>query len=129
MYALVADVLSYPQFLPWCRSSSLSEENDHQVRATIELAYGTLHRSFSTRNRMEPDRRIEIRLVDGPFERMEGAWRFDPLGDQGCKVSLALEYDFSNWLLTTLIGPVFNPIANSMVDAFSARAVAIYGKR
>jgi ribosome-associated toxin RatA of RatAB toxin-antitoxin module len=70
-----------------------------------------------------------MRLVEGPFRRLEGYWRFEPLGDRGCKVSLTLEYEFSNRILSMVIGPVFNPIANNLVDAFYTRAAAIYGKR
>ncbi|CAK0741663.1 ribosome association toxin RatA [Gammaproteobacteria bacterium] len=129
MYALVVDVLSYPSFLPWCRSTRVLSQSEDEVRATIELAYRGVDRTFTTHNRMQRDKKIEIRLVEGPFRQLEGVWRFDPLGERGCKVSLTLEYEFSNWLLSMVIGPVFNPIANNLVDAFYTRAVAIYGKR
>ncbi|CAK0738516.1 ribosome association toxin RatA [Gammaproteobacteria bacterium] len=129
MYTLVADVLSYPRFLPWCRSTRLLNLGEDEVRATIELAYRGIDRTFTTRNRLQQDQRIEIRLVEGPFRHLDGCWRFESLGERGCKVSLTLEYEFSNWLLTMLVGPVFNPIANSLVDAFYRRALAVYGKR
>ena len=70
-----------------------------------------------------------MRLVDGPFSRLEGSWRFEPLGDAGCKISLNLEYDFSSRMVSMVTGPVFNKIANSLVDAFRNRAVEVYGKR
>ena len=129
MYALVADVPSYPDFLPWCSRARVANEKDGRVRATIELAYGGLRHTFTTRNRMQPDQRIELQLVDGPFHRLEGYWRFEPWGERGCRVSLVLEYEFSNWLLTMTIAPVFTPIANSLVDAFHLRATTTYGKR
>lgn len=129
MYALVADVLSYPQFLPWCRSTQVVNQRENEVRATIELAYRGITRTFTTQNRMLHDRKIEMRLVEGPFRHLEGYWSFTPLGEHGCKVSLTLEYEFSNWLLSMVLGPVFNPIANSLVDAFHSRAVTIHGRR
>ncbi len=129
MYALVADVPSYPNFLPWCCGARVTNESDGGVRATIELSYGGIERTFTTRNRLQPDKRVEMHLIDGPFERLDGYWAFDALGWRGCKVTLTLEYEFSNWVLAMVIGSVFNPIADSMVDAFYARAVAIYGQR
>ncbi len=129
MYTLVADVKSYPRFLPWCRSASLLLGEGNEVRATIELAYHGVQRTFTTHNHLQPDRTIDMRLVDGPFRQLEGGWRFIPLGDQGCKVCLDLNYEFSSRLLTLAVGPVFNPIANSLVEAFHKQAVQIYGKR
>lgn len=129
MYVLVADVPSYPLFLPWCRSAHIMNQGKDEVRATIELSYRGIARAFSTHNHMYQDRKIEMRLVDGPFRSLEGYWSFEPLGERSCKVSLTLEYEFSNWLLSMAIGPVFNPIANSLVDAFYTRAVAVYGPR
>ncbi|CAK0740469.1 Ribosome association toxin RatA [Gammaproteobacteria bacterium] len=129
MYTLVADVAVYPEFLPWCASGQVSKYSDDEVRATIQLSYFGVEQVFTTNNRMQPDKRIEMHLAEGPFRRLEGVWRFGALGTQGCKVSLSLEYEFSNSLLALVIGPVFNPIADHLVDAFHKRARAIYGVR
>ena len=129
MYALVADVGSYPQFLPWCRAASLGVNADGSVKATIEMAKGPLHRSFTTRNYLTKGERIEIHLVDGPFRQLDGTWHFDPRGEHGCRVALDLEFDFSSRLLRAVVGPVFHEIANSMVDAFCKRAASLYGAR
>ena len=69
-----------------------------------------------------------MRLERGPFRRLEGFWRFDALGERGCKISLDLEFEFSNRLVGLAMGPLFTQIANSLVDAFSRRAVEIYGE-
>ncbi|WJW76449.1 type II toxin-antitoxin system RatA family toxin [Thiohalobacter sp. IOR34] len=129
MFALVSDIESYPRFLPWCRSARVLERKDDEVRATIEIAKGSLHKAFTTLNREQPGKMIEMRLVEGPFRRLEGFWRFDPLGEAACKVSLDLEFDFENRMLAMVIGPVFSQIADSLVDAFHQRAVEVYGKR
>lgn len=125
MYAIVADVESYPQFLPWCRSARQHGNDDGSVTATIEMAKGPLHKSFTTRNELHEGERIEIRLVDGPFKRLDGTWRFEPRGDQGCRVTLDLEFDFSSRLLRAVVGPVFHEIANTMVDSFTRRAATV----
>ena len=128
MYALVNDIESYPQFLPWCRSARLLSRQPDEVRATLELARGGIQKSFTTLNRLQPNKMIEIRLVDGPFRRLNGFWRFDDLAEQASKVSLDMDFEFAP-LLDMVLGPVFHPIANSLVDAFHKRAVDVYGKR
>ncbi|MCK5382739.1 MAG: type II toxin-antitoxin system RatA family toxin [Gammaproteobacteria bacterium] len=129
MFVLVIDAGAYPQFLPWCCGAEvLSFENDEMV-ARINFAVGGVSKSFTTRNRHQPDTEVSIELVDGPFSQLQGRWRFEPLGEQGCKISLFLEYDFSSKVVGLVVGPVFSQIANSLVDAFQKRAVEVYGQR
>ena len=129
MYALVNDVESYPQFLPWCRSARVDHYTEDEVRATIEMAKGGVHKSFTTVNRVQKNKMINIRLLEGPFKRLEGYWRFEPLRADACKISLDMEFEFASQLLRMAIEPVFKQIANSLVDAFGQRAVELYGKR
>lgn len=128
MYALVNDIESYSQFLPWCRSSRVLSRQPDEVRATLELARGGIQKSFTTLNRMQANKMIEIRLVVGPFRHLNGFWRFESLSEQASKVSLDMDFEFAP-LLDLVLGPVFHPIANSLVDAFHQRAVSVYGKR
>jgi ribosome-associated toxin RatA of RatAB toxin-antitoxin module len=129
MYALVIDIESYPRFLPWCEGSRILSSDGDEVRATIDFAVSGMTRSFTTRNRHQQNKMVEMHLVDGPFSRLDGCWRFDPLGEEGCKISLFLEYDFSSRMLSVVVGSVFSHIANSLVDAFQQRAVDVYGPR
>jgi len=129
MFALVADVNAYDAFLPWCSSSRVLREEAELVEAEVAIAYGRLHKTFATRNRLQQDKMIEMRLLEGPFRHLEGYWRFDRLGEQGCKVSLDLEFEFSSKLVALAMGPVFTQIANSLVDAFCQRAEQIYGRQ
>jgi ribosome-associated toxin RatA of RatAB toxin-antitoxin module len=129
MYNLVNDIESYPQFLPWCRSSSVVLCGEDELRATIEMAKGAMHKTFTTSNRMQKHKMIDIRLLEGPFQRLEGYWRFEPLRADACKVSLDMEFEFSSALLRKVVEPVFKQIANSLVDAFCKRAVDLYGRR
>ncbi len=126
MFDLVNDVESYPRFLPWCRSARVLARWDDGMRARIEMAKGALHRSFTTRNELEPGRHIRVRLEDGPFSRLEGDWAFESDGQGGCVVSLDLDYEFAGRVLSVVIGPVFNQIAQTMVDSFVRRANALY---
>lgn len=129
MYGLVDDVEAYPQFLPWCGGSRVISRNEDEVHAGIDIAYGAVRKSFATRNRLQKNKMIEVRLVEGPFKHLHGFWRFDSLGENACKVSFDMEYAFSNKLLGLAVGPVFSQIANSLVDSFCQRADALYGKR
>ena len=86
----------------------------------------SVRQSFTTHNRMSPEERIDLALVDGPFRHLAGSWLFTPLGEQGCKVVLELEFDFSSRVLEATIGPIFNQICLTMIDAFAKRADQIY---
>jgi len=126
MFAVVDDVEAYPSFLPWCKSARVLSRNGDELRAEIEMARGAIHKSFSTCNRRQQDKMIEIRLLEGPFRHLDGFWRFDALGEKACKVSLDLDFEFSSRVVGMALGPVFSQIANTLVDAFQKRAVAIY---
>lgn len=130
MYQLVDNIEAYAEFLPWCRSTQVMARDEQEVKASIEIARGALHKSFTTLNRMQHNKMIEMRLVEGPFKHLEGFWRFDALkAGQASKISLDLSFEFESKLVALAVGPVFNQIANSMVDAFCKRAIEVYGER
>ena len=126
MYRLVNDVEQYKNFLPWCKSSRLvSLEGDTMVGELV-VAKSGVTQSFSTRNTLTEDRRVELQLDEGPFKKLTGQWEFTPLRDDACKVSLRLEFEFSGRLMNAAFGAVFSQIANTMVDSFCKRADEIY---
>ncbi|MDP2255355.1 MAG: type II toxin-antitoxin system RatA family toxin [Polaromonas sp.] len=131
MFGLVTDVASYPQFLPWCNQASVLEETADGMTAKVGISIAGLKQSFTTRNLHEKDRRVSLKLVNGPFSNLDGDWHFLPLGDdtqRACKVEFTLSYDFNNATLASLVGPVFDKIAGSLVDAFVKRASQVYGE-
>jgi ribosome-associated toxin RatA of RatAB toxin-antitoxin module len=130
MFALVTDVARYPEFLPWCDRASVLGADEHGMNAEIGIAFGGIHQTFRTRNEHVAGREVSMKLVDGPFSRLDGQWRFAPLGDgtqRACRVELELHYGFDNAALGALVGPVFDKIAASQVDAFVKRAEQVYG--
>jgi ribosome-associated toxin RatA of RatAB toxin-antitoxin module len=130
MFDLVTDVDRYPEFLPWCDKAFAHDRTEAGMLAEIGIAFAGLHQTFRTRNEHVPGREVHIRLVEGPFSRLEGRWTFTPLGNEkqrACKVELELHYGFDNATLSRLVGPVFDKIASSMVDAFVKRAEHVYG--
>ena len=129
MYQLVDDIPAYPQFLPWCKASEEMSRDDDEVTARLDLSHSGLQKSFTTKNRLQIDKMIEMRLVEGPFKHLQGFWRFEALGEKACKVSLDMEFEFSNRLVGMAMGPVFSQAANTLVDAFCKRAEDVHGKR
>jgi len=125
MFALVDEVESYPAFLPWCSAATVEHRDERVTRATVHIDYRMVKVSFATENAKLRNERIDMRLLSGPFRRLNGAWRFTPLGDRACKVQLELHYEFASRLLEKVVGPVFDHIANSLVDAFVRRAQTV----
>ena len=128
MYALVDDIESYPRFLPWCRATEVKLRDAERTIATIHIDYRGVRQAFTTDNSKQPDESIAMKLVEGPFRQLEGLWQFRPLGEDASKVELRLAYQLASPVLARLVGPVFEGIANSMVDAFVRRADAIYAR-
>ena len=130
MYGLVTDVPKYPEFLPWCSDGAIVETHEDGVTAKVGMALAGFKHHFVTRNVQVPNACLDMTLVDGPFSHLEGRWTFKDLGtedDPACKVTFDLTYDFSSGMLARLVGPVFDKIAASLVDAFVHRADALYG--
>lgn len=130
MFALVTDVARYPEFLPWCDHASVLETDATGMKAEVGIAFSGIRQTFTTRNEHVEGREVAMKLLDGPFSTLDGQWRFVPLGDEAqraCRVELDLQYGFDNVALGALVGPVFDRIAGSLVDAFVKRAEQVYG--
>ena len=127
MFALVDDVESYPEFLPWCNDTVVHYRGENVVEATLEMHHGKLSKHFRTRNTSTPGQAMDIALVDGPFRQLAGGWRFTQLGETGCKVVLEIEFDFASRIVDAVFGAFFEDTCNALVDAFTCRANQIYG--
>ena len=127
MYDLVNQVEHYAEFLPHCLESQVHHRDEDEVQATLVIGAAGMSKSFTTRNRLQANKMIEIRLIDGPFSHLEGFWRFDS-AQGGCTISFDLEFEFAGRMLSMLLGPIFEQITDKMVDSFCERAEAIYGK-
>lgn len=133
MFALVTGVEDYPKFLPWCERAEVVERHADGVTARLHLAYAGLRQAFTTRNVETKDESVVLSLVDGPFSRLDGTWRFLPLpaadgpDAASCRIEFELRYAFANGALEALISPVFDRIANTFVDSFVKRAEQVHG--
>jgi len=126
MFELVNNIDDYSQFLNWCDSSSILNQSDDQITASVQINQGGLKQSFSTLNTLTPYKSIEMQLLDGPFDELSGEWRFETLGENASKVHLTLQFKFKSMLIDMALSPIFKSIANSQLDAFVARAKYIY---
>jgi len=127
MYRLVQDVPSYPQFLSWCLEAEVHEQTVEYQLASLKVRVSGVTQSFTTRNRLVPGERLTLSLVDGPFRHLRGEWRFEPIGDAGSKISLTLDFDFSNRLLSSAFRRGFAHVADRLVQDFCQRADSVYG--
>ena len=128
MYALVEDIEAYPAFLPWCLAAQVHERSAGTTRATLTVGMKGLRQAFTTLNRNVPGESIAMQLVEGPFRAFSAAWRFDPLGAAAARIEFTLEYEFGSRAAGRLLEPLFDRIADTMVDAFSRRAGQVQGR-
>jgi ribosome-associated toxin RatA of RatAB toxin-antitoxin module len=122
LYRLVEDVERYPEFVPGCTAAQVLERADNQMIARLAVRRGLLRTEFTTRNVLDPGHSVYMHLVQGPFRVLEGHWRFTPVASNGCRIELALQFEFSNALKSALFDPLFEQTAGSLVRAFAVRA-------
>ena len=124
LFALINDIESYPRFLPWCTHARLVSRTEREIVATVGVKQGPLHGEFTTRNELEPDHRILMHLVSGPFKMLEGQWLLTPIGPDGCRVELTMRFAFKSTLSGLLFEQKFADTAGSLVEAFVVRSRA-----
>lgn len=129
MYDLVDRVERYPQFLPWCGGASVLDDREPGRIARLDIDYHGIRAHFTTSNVNSSGASIVVTLVDGPFRHLHGEWRFRALAEAASKVELELAYEFASGLLERAVGPVFDHIASTFVEAFVRRAGEAYGER
>jgi ribosome-associated toxin RatA of RatAB toxin-antitoxin module len=122
LFDVIEHAEHYPSFLPWCAGATILERTSQIVRARIGVAWRGLTFSFVTHNPKRAPTWMAIGLEEGPFRRFEGEWRLTPLADWGCRVDFTLGYEMNSALLGTMAAPVFDHLANTLVDAFIQRA-------
>lgn len=122
MFDLVNDVEAYPSRFTWCAAARVLEREGEVLVARLDLRFAGITQSFTTRNTPERSHRLHMHLVDGPLKALEGEWTFSALGDDGCRIALALDFDYSGRLAGTALRLGFQGLANRMVDDFCTAA-------
>jgi ribosome-associated toxin RatA of RatAB toxin-antitoxin module len=128
MFALVNDVARYPEFLPWCVGAKVQEISANERISALKVARGALRTEFTTRNTLQHDAQILMQLVEGPFRKLTGQWRFEAIGERGSWVHFRVDFEFKNPLTAAAFNAVFESLCGALVDAFVLRAQKIYGQ-
>lgn len=128
MFDLVNDIEQYPSFLPHCKSARVLSGSEDELVGELSLGRAGIRQRFVTRNRLRPPEAIDMELVEGDFSRFDAQWRFDSLGENSCKVTLRMEFEFRSALVDFAVRGLFRDTAGVMVDAMVTRAAAVYGK-
>ena len=131
MFDLVADVASYPQFLPWTAAARIRSrkpiEGGEVMEADLVISFKVFRERFGSRVKLFPqERRIETDYLDGPFKHLHSTWEFTDLQEGGCRVAFHVDFDFKNRVLQGVIGAVFHEAMQRIVKAFEDRADDLY---
>ena len=126
MYGLVADVPAYPQFLSWCIASEVHEQSIDSQKASLTVRVAGIRQQFTTINTLFAHERVELQLLEGPFRNLQGEWSFIQLGQDGCKISLELEFEMMAGPMAVLFGTGFGKVANRLLDDFCKRAEEVF---
>ena len=126
MFQIVNDVAAYPEFLPWCGGVEIHKQTERMMEASILMQLTGLNQRFRTRNNIVPGQSIQMTLLDGPFESLDGEWQFSAIAEDGCKIELLLNFEVKQGLAARILKPAFSRIANTMVDSFCERARIIH---
>jgi ribosome-associated toxin RatA of RatAB toxin-antitoxin module len=127
MFDLVNEVEAYPKRFTWCAGAKVLERQGDVLVARLDLKFAGFRQSFTTRNTVDPPKRLQMDLVDGPFRSLEGVWEFIALGDDGSKVTFALDFDYAGRLGGSAMKLGFQGLAGRMVDDFCREAEHVYG--
>jgi ribosome-associated toxin RatA of RatAB toxin-antitoxin module len=126
MYRLVADVPSYPQFLSWCTATIVHEQSSETQKASLTVRVAGITQQFTTVNALSEGQRVGMKLFEGPFRNLQGEWCFTQLGEDGCKISLELDFEMTRGPMASVFGKGFGKVANRLVEDFCKRAEKIY---
>ena len=126
MFQLVADVPAYPQFLSWCTATMVHEQDSVMQKASLTVVVAGIRQHFTTMNALRSGERVEMRLLEGPFRSLQGEWSFAQLGEDGCKISLELDFEMNRGPMATMFGKGFGKVANRLVEDFCRRAEKVY---
>lgn len=126
MFALIADVERYPEFLPWCAAVRIRSREEASFTADLIAAFGALREQFTSRVMLDPAAKtITIEYIDGPFQHLTNRWRFTAI-ETGCEVYFDIDFRFKSRTLETLISGMFTRAVEKMTGAFVARADQLY---
>jgi len=127
MYALVADVASYPDFLPWCLATRVRSVENNVMIADMVIGFKMIREKYTSEVTLNPDKEVKIVYKNGPFKYLNSHWKFTDKTEGGCEIDFFVDFEFRSALLQKVMGAVFNEAVQLMMSAFQKRAVQLYG--
>lgn len=125
MFRVVADVESYPKFLPWVTAARILSRGERELTAEMSVGFARFTESYTSRVTLDPAARtVGVVQIRGPFRILENHWKFTPRGE-GCRIDFAIAFEFRNPVLNMVAGAAFDRVSRRMADAFEARAKAL----
>lgn len=128
MYALVADVARYPEFLPWVIATRVKTHTENEMIADMLVGFKALREKFTSRVELDHPREVRVHYIDGPMRDLDNQWIFHPVTPNSCDLEFKVQFSFRNALFETLAGQYFDRAFRKMVAAFEARAHELYGE-
>jgi len=129
MYDLVADVASYPEFLPWCLATRIRSVENNVMIADMVIGFKMIREKYTSEVTMDPGKEVQIIYRNGPFKYLNSHWKFEDKPDGGCDIDFFVDFEFRSALLQKVMGAVFNEAVQLMMSAFQKRAVELYGTK
>jgi len=127
MYALVADVASYPDFLPWCLATRVRSVENNVMIADMVIGFKMIREKYTSEVTLDPDKEVKIVYKNGPFKYLNSHWKFTDKPEGGCEIDFFVDFEFRSALLQKVMGAVFNEAVQLMMSAFQKRAIDLYG--
>ena len=127
LFDVVADIEKYPEFLPWCIATRIRRREGKVIHADMVIGFKMFRERFTTKDVLDPPRRIDVSYHDGPFRYLNNHWIFEPHGEGHCELDFYIDFEFHSRLFQKMMGVIFNEAVKIMVTAFEKRAREIYG--
>lgn len=129
LFELVADIETYPEFLPWCLATRVRERKGDTSISDMVIGFKMFRERFTTKVVCQRPRRIDVSYSEGPFKYLTNHWVFEPYGDGQCRIDFYVDFEFRSKILQATIGAVFNEAVQRMISAFEKRAAKLYGRK
>jgi len=126
MFELVANVERYPEFLPWCAGTTISQRSNESFIADLEIGFEMIKESYRSRVILTPHSKVEVDYIHGPFKELYNIWTFTPYDGNKCLLAFELDFKLKSGLLSLVLEPVFNQASHKMIEAFENRAKSLH---
>ena len=127
MFALVADVAKYPQFLPWCSGARVWKREGNVIYADLIIGFKMFHEQFTSKVTLDPPGKNTVDYIKGPLKHLNNEWQFTENPNGGCIVDFLVDFEFKSHLFERLVGGLFSEAVHHMIHSFEKRAEALYG--